>query len=61
MAPLSMEPTNEQHLPENWRLDIAAACDAMVADPARGIPVADVFAELRAHHAARTAPRNGEP
>jgi antitoxin ParD1/3/4 len=39
---------------ERWlREDVAPVYDAMQADPGRGIPAADVFASLRAHHADR--------
>lgn len=34
--------------------DVAAAFDAMKADPARGVCVDDAFAAVRAHHAKRT-------
>ena len=39
---------------ERWlRDEVAPIYDAMKADPARGIPAKQVFAELRARHAAR--------
>ena len=39
---------------ERWlREDVAPVYDAMKADPARGIPAKQVFAEVRARHAAR--------
>ena len=39
---------------ERWlREDVAAAYDAMQADPGRGVPAKDVFASIRAHHADR--------
>ncbi|MDR7118953.1 type II toxin-antitoxin system ParD family antitoxin [Caulobacter sp. BE254] len=39
---------------ERWlREDVAPVYDAMQAAPGRGIPAADVFASIRAHHADR--------
>ena len=39
---------------ERWLLEeVAAAYDAMQADPARGAGADTVFAEVRARHAAR--------
>jgi len=39
---------------ERWlREEVAPACDAMKADPSRGIPAEEVFAALRAHHVER--------
>ena len=39
---------------ERWlRAEVLPVYDAMQADPARGIPLADAHAALRAHHAAR--------
>jgi antitoxin ParD1/3/4 len=39
---------------ERWlREDVAAAYDAMKADPARAIPARQVFDEVRSRHAAR--------
>lgn len=39
---------------EKWLRDVVApAFDAMKADPSRGIPAEDVFAEVRARHARR--------
>lgn len=39
---------------ERWlRDEVAPVYDAMKADPSRGIPADDVFAAVRAHHAAR--------
>ena len=43
---------------ERWlREDVAAAYDAMKADPSRGIPAEDVFAAVRARHAERVKGR----
>lgn len=40
---------------ERWlREEVAAVYDAMKADPSRGIPIDEVFAEIRAHHAKQT-------
>lgn len=39
---------------ERWlREEVAPVYDAMKADPTRGIPAKQVFAEIRAHHAVR--------
>jgi antitoxin ParD1/3/4 len=39
---------------ERWlREDVAAVCDAMEADPDRGIAAEEVFAAVRARHADR--------
>jgi len=39
---------------ERWlREDVAQTYDAMMADPNRGIPAEQVFAEIRARHASR--------
>jgi len=39
---------------ERWlREEVAVAYDVMKAEPERGIPAEGVFAELRAHHAAK--------
>ena len=39
---------------ERWlRDEVAPVYDAMKADPARGIPAKNVFAEIRARHASR--------
>jgi antitoxin ParD1/3/4 len=39
---------------ERWlREDVAAVCDAMEADPGRGIAAEEVFAAVRARHADR--------
>lgn len=39
---------------ERWlREEVAPTYDRMKADPGRGIPAAEAFAEIRAHHAAR--------
>jgi antitoxin ParD1/3/4 len=39
---------------ERWlREEVAAAYDAMKADPTRAVPAADVFATIRARHRAR--------
>jgi antitoxin ParD1/3/4 len=39
---------------ERWlREEVATTYDAMKADPARAIPAKKVFADVRAHHAAR--------
>jgi antitoxin ParD1/3/4 len=39
---------------ERWlREDVAAAYDAIQADPSRGVPAEDVFAAIRARHADR--------
>ncbi len=39
---------------EGWlRDEVGPAYDAMKADPAKGIAVDSVFAQLRAHHAAK--------
>ena len=41
---------------ERWLCEeVAQTFDCMQADPARGVPVADAFAALRARHAARLA------
>ena len=43
---------------ERWlREEVAPVYDAMKADPARGIPAEQVFAELKARHAARLKDR----
>jgi antitoxin ParD1/3/4 len=43
---------------ERWlREDVAPTYDAMKARPARAIPAAKAFAEVRAHHAKRTKTR----
>lgn len=42
---------------EQWlRGEVAAAYDALKADPARAIAAEDVFAELRQRHASRLKP-----
>jgi antitoxin ParD1/3/4 len=39
---------------EHWlREEVVPAYDAYQADPGRGIPAEEVFAEIRRHHAAR--------
>ena len=39
---------------ERWlREEAAAACDAMKADPGKGIPLADAMQDIRARNAAR--------
>jgi antitoxin ParD1/3/4 len=39
---------------ERWlRDEVAPVYDAMKADPSRGIPAEEVFAQIRAHHAER--------
>lgn len=39
---------------ETWvRTEVLPVCDAMDADPSRSIPIDEVFARLRARHAAR--------
>ncbi len=40
------------------REKVLPVCDAMKVNPARGIPVEQVLANLRAHHAARMIKRN---
>jgi antitoxin ParD1/3/4 len=36
---------------DRWlREDVASVCDAMEADPRRGIPAEEVFADVRARH-----------
>ena len=41
---------------ERWlREDVAAAFDALQADPSRALPASEVFAAVRAHHQKRTA------
>ena len=43
---------------ERWlRDEVAPVYDAMKADPSRSIPAEDVFAVVRAHHAARLKDR----
>ncbi len=43
---------------ERWlRDDVGHVYDAMVAAPSRGIPAAEVFAEIRARHADKTSER----
>lgn len=39
---------------ERWlQKQVASSCDAMMADPARAVPVENAFARVRARHAAR--------
>jgi len=39
---------------EHWlQTEVAQTYDAMKADPARGVPVDEAFAQLRAHHTRR--------
>ena len=43
---------------EAWlRKDVFPVCDALDADPSRSIPIDEVFARLRARHAARFNPQ----
>jgi antitoxin ParD1/3/4 len=43
---------------ERWLKDeVAPVYDAIKADPGRAIPIADAFAAVRAHHAARLKDR----
>lgn len=43
---------------ERWlREDVAQTYDTMMADPSRGIPAEQVFAEFRARHASRLKDR----
>lgn len=43
---------------ERWlRDEVAPVYDAMMEDPARGVPAEDVFSEIRARHAAKTGER----
>jgi antitoxin ParD1/3/4 len=47
---------------ERWlREDVAQVFDAMQADPTRAIPSEDVFASIRARHAARLKATGREP
>ena len=47
---------------EQWlRDEVAPAYDAMQADPSSAIPMEDVFAALRAHHAEQMAEKPREP
>src|SRR3954447_8181977 len=46
---------------ERWlREDVAPAYDAMKADSKRAIPIKEVFAAVREHHAARMKAAKGE-
>jgi antitoxin ParD1/3/4 len=46
---------------ERWlREEVVPVYDAMEADPARGIPVQEVMASLRDHHAKRLKPTKRE-
>jgi antitoxin ParD1/3/4 len=39
---------------ERWlREEVVPVYDAMIADPSRGIPIEEVFANLKAHHVER--------
>ena len=43
---------------ERWlREEVGPAYDAMQADPSRGVTAADVFADIRKRHAARSEPK----
>jgi len=49
-----MTDANRDQALDHWlKGDVAAAFDAMKADPARGFSVDDAFAAVRAHHAKR--------